>query len=143
MIDENLALVSVELRSEAYVHRGGEAFWPRSCIEQVFRELAHKNRVILGFDIVTLWPSADGLAPEIGGGSTYDMGSDMRTRSWDEAVGLSLQLALHDLDQLTLSSSADSDSWFAVVATDRESWCELNSKFVVADVQRKMKTDEG
>jgi len=151
MIDKDLNLVSAALRSNARVHSGGEVFWPMSCIEQVLRELADKNRAILGFDIATLDSTADGWAPCIVAESTYDIGSAAGARPWGESVALSLQLALRDLEQTRgqARSSTDDDAWYSVVAIDEQWWGELlrthprnkNGLFEVGRIQPRTRSN--
>jgi hypothetical protein len=98
----------------------------------VLRELAQKDRVILGFDIVTLEATANGWAPCIIGESTYDMGLEISTGSWNESVAHSLQLALRDLERAAEADSSpnvDDGTWYAIVTSDQESSDELRRAY--------------
>lgn len=87
-------------------------------MERVFWELSIADRVILGFDILTV----EGSKPCIWGSSAYELDEDLLKRPWDECVTLSLQLALSALSRIAALSGLKppfDDVYYAIVSVDQ------------------------
>ena len=120
-------MVSEELRQKAHVTGNGGALWPKACVTEVLREVAGADRVILGFDIVAV-TLRDGFRASVWGTSAYDLGADLNRRPWEESVGASLQLALHDVErteQLSGLRPPHDDVWYTIVSVTRAEWNSL------------------
>lgn len=119
---EHLSVVSDELRRRAHIIND-EALWPKSVVIEVLREIAAADRVILGFDIVSM-SLLKGWRPSVYGTSAYDSELDLKCR-WEECVQASLTLALRDvkrtkeLSELGPPRDEDDDVWYSIVSISR------------------------
>jgi hypothetical protein len=113
-------IVSTYLRERAKIFENGEVGWSGDLIEAAIRELAAAGRVMLGFDI--LEPVFGGkLRPW--GTSAFDIGPMLRSKSWEESVALSCELALIDVAdtrRLTGLEGPYNDLWYVVVTATQE-----------------------
>lgn len=109
-------LLSRSLRLASHTISAAEVCWRRRDFAKVIHELASRNVVILGFDILTL--EGPNSAVRLWGTSAYDMKDLLRTRPWNECVKLSLEKAEHDLNcphELTLYTGNLDDLWYCPI----------------------------
>jgi hypothetical protein len=87
-------IVSEELRKRAHVMPNGEVCWSGSDIEEALHEIANAGQIILGFEILE---AVSGGRWKAWGISAYKMDDELRTKTWEECVQLSLALSISDV----------------------------------------------
>lgn len=118
-------IVSPALRLAARTLSPAEVCWRHSDIIAVLKELAERNSVILGFDILAFEAPDNGIRPW--GTSAYQVDQYLRSRPWNECVKISLEAALKDVErsrELTGYNGDLDDLWYCPVT---RSWGEASS----------------
>lgn len=112
-------IVSEPLKLKAHLHPHGDVCWSGNDIEAALGEISLAGRVILGFDIVEPLPRGK---VRLWGASDYDMEIALRSKSWNECIAHSYELAIkavRDTRRLTGLEPPYGDLWYCVVTTDR------------------------
>jgi hypothetical protein len=121
---DEISVLSEDLRHQALIHPSREVFFPNACVDRVFWELTIADRVILGFDILTM----ENSKPCTWGTSGYELDGDLLAKRWDVCVTLSLQLAMRDLGRIGALSGLKppfDDVYYAIVAIDQKGWTKM------------------